>query len=69
MQANLVPSWIQQVSRYNPVNWAAQAGRSAALGPMGLVARRIAGAGSSWCCSLIATFLATRAFRAYQRSL
>jgi ABC-2 type transport system permease protein len=68
MQANLVPNWIHQVSRYNPVNWAAQAGRTAALGPSdwGLVGERV---GLLVALLLIATFLATRAFRAYQRSL
>ncbi len=68
MQASLVPSWIQQVSRYNPVNWASQAGRSAALGPWdwSLVGSR---AGLLVVLLVIATFLATRAFRSYQRSL
>jgi ABC-2 type transport system permease protein len=68
MQANLVPSWIHQVSRFNPVNWAAQAGRTAALGPSdwGLVGERI---GLLAVLLLVSTFLATAAFRAYQRSL
>jgi ABC-2 type transport system permease protein len=68
MQANLVPAWIHDVSRYNPVNWAAQAGRSAALGPTdwSLVAERI---GFLVVLLLIGSFLATRAFRAYQRSI
>src|SRR5262249_61330267 len=29
MQQSLLPSWIQWISKFNPVNWAAQAGRSA----------------------------------------
>jgi ABC-2 type transport system permease protein len=68
MQANLVPHWIREVSRYNPVNWAAQAGRAAALGPSdwGLVGERV---GLLVVLLLISSFLATRAFRAYQRSL
>jgi ABC-2 type transport system permease protein len=68
MQANLVPSWIREVSRFNPVNWAAQAGRSAALGPSdwGLIGERV---GLLALMLLFASFLATRAFRAYQRSL
>ena len=43
MQANLVPGWIQGVSRFNPVNWAAEAGRSAAIGTVdwSLVLERI----------------------------
>jgi ABC-2 type transport system permease protein len=68
MQQNLLPDWIQWVAKFNPVNWAAEAGRSAA------------GANADW--TLIATrggFLvllligsaafATRAFRTYQRSI
>jgi ABC-2 type transport system permease protein len=68
MQANLVPSWIHDVSRFNPVNWAAQAGRAASIGPTdwSLVAERV-----GWLVALllIASLLANRAFRAYQRSL
>jgi ABC-2 type transport system permease protein len=68
MQQSLLPGWIRWIARFNPVNWAADAGRSAA------------GARADW--SLIATrtgFLAllvlasaafaTRAFNAYQRSI
>ena len=68
MQANLVPSWIREVARYNPVNWAAQAGRAASLGPANwnLVGERV---GLLVGLLLISSFLATRAFRAYQRSL
>jgi ABC-2 type transport system permease protein len=68
MQASLVPAWIRQVARYNPVNWAAQAGRAASLGPVdwGLIGERV---GLLVVLLLISSFLATRAFRAYQRSL
>ncbi len=68
MQANLVPSWIRTAATYNPVNWAAQAGRAAALGPSdtSLVVSRI---GLLAGLLLVSSFLATRAFRAYQRSL
>ena len=68
MQANLVPSWIREVSRYNPVNWAAQASRSAAIGrtDWSLIWSRI---GLLVVLLLISSFLATRAFRAYQRSI
>jgi ABC-2 type transport system permease protein len=68
MQASLMPHWIRELSRYNPVNWAAQAGRAAALGPSdwGLVAERI---GLLAALLLVASILATRAFTAYQRSL
>jgi ABC-2 type transport system permease protein len=68
MQANLVPAWIAHVSRYNPVNWAAEAGRSATIGPYdwSLVATRV---GFLALLVLLGAFLATSAFRAYQRSL
>jgi ABC-2 type transport system permease protein len=68
MQPNLVPGWIRDVSRYNPVNWAAQASRSASIDKMdwSLIGSRI---GLLAALLLISSFLATRAFRAYQRSL
>ena len=68
MQPNLVPGWIRELSRFNPVNWAAQAGRSAALGPVdwSLVGTRLALLSA---LVLLGALLATRAFRAYQRSL
>lgn len=68
MQPNLVPSWIRAVSRFNPVNWAAQASRSAAIGhaDWSLIGSRMALLAG---LLLISSFLATRAFRAYQRSI
>jgi ABC-2 type transport system permease protein len=68
MQANLVPPWVRSVSSFNPVNWAAQAGRSAAIGPAdwSYVGQRI---GLLVALLLVSSFLAARAFRAYQRSL
>ncbi|MGH2876162.1 MAG: ABC transporter permease [Solirubrobacteraceae bacterium] len=68
MAQNLAPTWIQDVSRYNPVNWAAQAGREV-LGAnvdWSLVGSR---AGYLVAFTLVCAFLATRAFRAYQRSV
>ncbi|HSS56430.1 MAG TPA: ABC transporter permease, partial [Solirubrobacteraceae bacterium] len=43
MQQSLVPGWIRTVSRLNPVNWAVEAGRSAAMQKIdwGLVGSRI----------------------------
>jgi ABC-2 type transport system permease protein len=68
MQRSLEPSWIRTVSQYNPVNWAAEAGRSAALGHLdwGLVASRI---GYLVALLIVAAWFATRAFGTYQRSL
>lgn len=68
MQQSLLPSWIRWIARFNPVNWAVEAGRSAAtqhtdwnlvLTRTGLLAGLL----------LISAFLATQAFRSYQRSV
>ena len=67
MHTGLTPEWIQQVARYNPVNWASQAGREAlASNPdWGFVAiRLVLLLGVALACSL----LATRAFSSYQKS-
>jgi ABC-2 type transport system permease protein len=68
MQRSLVPGWIRDVSRFNPVNWAADAGRSAALGhtDWGLVASRV---GLLVLLLAVCARFATGAFGAYQRSL
>jgi ABC-2 type transport system permease protein len=68
MQQSLVPQWIRTVAKFNPVNWAVEAGRSAAMQSIdwGLVGSRVA-----LLAALViacATF-ATRALRSYQRSL
>lgn len=68
MQLSLVPGWIRQIARYNPVNWAVQAGR-AALGTntdWGLVLSRT---GGLLLLAVVCGWLSTRAFRAYQRSV
>jgi ABC-2 type transport system permease protein len=65
MQSSLMPSWIQTIADYNPVEWAIRAGREA-VGPATDWAN-VAGY-----CGLLAAFalaclvIATRAFRAYQ---
>ena len=68
MQRDLVPGWIQTVARYNPVEWTVQAGREAltASPDWGLVLSR-AGLLAALCVAC--TWLATRAFRAYQQSI
>jgi hypothetical protein len=51
MQQSLLPGWIRWIATFNPVNWAAEAGRSAAApnADWGLIATR---AGFSPCsCS------------------
>lgn len=68
MQLSLAPQWIQTIAKFNPVNWAVEAGRSAAMqsADWGLILSRTA---------LLIVFVAvcvlfaTRAFRTYQRSV
>jgi ABC-2 type transport system permease protein len=61
MQQNVVPAWIRTVAKFNPVNWAVEAGRSAAMAHIdwGLVASRI---GLLLALTLISATLATQAF-------
>jgi ABC-2 type transport system permease protein len=68
MQRSLVPGWIQSVSGFNPVNRAADAGRSAAMGhpDWGVVGSRV---GLLAALLVVCAAFATRAFGAYQRSL
>jgi len=68
MQQSLVPGWIRTVAKFNPVNWAVEAGRSAAMErtDWGLVASRI---GLLVGLTLLCATFATRAFTKYQRSL
>jgi ABC-2 type transport system permease protein len=68
MQESLLPSWIRWAAKFNPVNWAAQAGRSAAQAnpDWGLVASRV---GFLALLLLASAVFATRAFNAYQRSI
>jgi ABC-2 type transport system permease protein len=65
---DVLPGWIRTVSEFNPVNWAVEAGRVAVFPnpDWGLVGIRIV-----WLAALALAcgFLATRAFRAYQRSV
>jgi ABC-2 type transport system permease protein len=68
MQLSLAPDWIQTVAKFNPVNWAVEGGRSAAMqsADWGLIVSRTALlAGFVAICVLFAT----RAFRTYQRSV
>jgi ABC-2 type transport system permease protein len=68
MQQSLVPGWIRTVGKFNPVNWAVEAGRSAAMEKIdwGLVGSRF---GLLLALALICATAATRAFGVYQRSL
>ena len=68
MQQSLLPDWIQWVARFNPVNWAAEAGRSAAApdADWGLIVTRT---GLLVVLLIASAAFATRAFNAYQRSI
>jgi ABC-2 type transport system permease protein len=68
MASNLMPGWMHAVSRFNPVEWAVDAARSAlSVHPnWGVVLPRF---GLLIALTVITGWLATRAFRAYQRSV
>ena len=68
MQQTLVPHWIRVIAKFNPVTWAVQAGRSAAAQhtDWSLVGTRTAYLAAFL---VISAWLATRSFRAYQRSI
>jgi ABC-2 type transport system permease protein len=63
MAANLMPHWIQDVARFNPVNWTVAATRTTAWS---VVAPRM-----GWLAVLVLVcgWVATRAFRVYQRAV
>jgi ABC-2 type transport system permease protein len=67
MQKDLLPGWIRWAARFNPVNWAAEAGRSAAAtnADWSLIASRV---GMLALLLLASAAFATRAFNVYQRS-
>ena len=63
----LAPEWIQTAARFNPVNWAVEAGREALMGSpdWSIVIPRLAGL---VVLAAACVAVATRAFRGYQRS-
>ena len=68
MAQNLMPGWMQEAAKFNPVNWAVAAGRAAIESntDWGYVLTRL-----GWLTALCAVcaWAATMAFRAYQRSI
>jgi ABC-2 type transport system permease protein len=68
MPLSLAPDWIGTIARFNPVNWAVEAGRAAlAASPdWSFIAPRIVGL---LVLAVLSTAWATSTFRAYQRSL
>jgi ABC-2 type transport system permease protein len=67
MSQALMPHWMQKVALFNPVNWAAQAGR-AALSPNADWSVVFTHIGYLVAFALVSAFLATQAFRSYQRA-
>ena len=68
MAQSLVPGWIQEVARFNPVNWAVQAGREA-LGASVDWEPVLARGGALLLFAVACAWLAGRAFRTYQRAV
>ena len=68
MQQSFVPGWIRTIAKFNPVNWAVEAARSAAMQKIdwGLVGSRL---GLLAALTVLCALFATRAFTSYQRSL
>jgi ABC-2 type transport system permease protein len=68
MDTRVAPAWVRHVARYNPVDWAATAGRAALSADphWGAVLPRL---GGLLALAVVLAWLATRAFRSYQRSL
>jgi ABC-2 type transport system permease protein len=68
MAPALLPGWIGDVAKANPINWAIEAGRSGlATDPdWGLILPRL---GALLALAVVSGWFATRAFRAYQRAL
>jgi ABC-2 type transport system permease protein len=68
MPLALAPDWIGTFARFNPVNWAVEAGREALLADADwslIVSRLVALAAVAIVCA----WMATSAFRSYQRSV
>ncbi len=68
LPVNLMPQWMQDFARYNPVNWAVEVGRQTLTSNVdwSLAGPRLAGL---LALALVTAWLSTRAFRAYQRSV
>lgn len=68
MQKSLMPDWMQTVSKFNPLNWAVEAGRDAVdpSADWGAIAGKT-GLLVAFLC--LCGFFAVRAFRTYQRAV
>lgn len=68
MAEEAAPGWIRTVARFNPVNWAVSASRDALSADPDWAAV-LTNCGLLLVLAIVLAFLATRAFRAYQRSV
>jgi ABC-2 type transport system permease protein len=68
LPVNLMPQWMQDFAKFNPVNWAVEVGRQTLSSSIdwSLVSVHLAGL---LALTLVCAWLSTRAFRAYQRSV
>jgi ABC-2 type transport system permease protein len=68
MDLSLAPQWIQDVARYNPLNWAVEASRSAlsSTPDWGVIWSRL---GALAVIAVLMAWVAGRAFGAYQKSV
>jgi ABC-2 type transport system permease protein len=68
MQKSLMPDWMQTASKFNPLNWAVEAGRDAvnANPNWGSIAAKT---GLLVAFLILCGFFAVRAFRTYQRAV
>jgi ABC-2 type transport system permease protein len=68
MAPALMPGWVSDVARFNPVDWAAVAAREALTGDpdWGVIGIRVVLLAG---LAVVMTLLATSAFRAYRRSV
>jgi ABC-2 type transport system permease protein len=68
MDLSLAPEWIQDVARYNPLNWAVEVSRSAlsATPDWAVVWSRL---GALAVLAVVMSWVASRAFGAYQKSV
>jgi ABC-2 type transport system permease protein len=67
MPGDLIPGWMQTAADFNPVNWAVEAARISASGDDW--SQLAIYAGALVALAFVCIGFATRAFRAYQRSL
>jgi len=68
LPVNLMPQWMQDFARFNPVNWAVEVGRQTLTSSMdwSLVLARLT---ALLALTLVCAWLSVRAFRTYQRSV